>query len=141
MQISGFGKFTPCDMWNSIFAVPMDSESTAKVVDSVDLAESGRNAALAPAYDLVATVVYPERLCADELALSLNDSRRFEDVSVRAFEVLAALIETPFGRVAQWASEMAERVRAAWRDPEVQERFSAEERAKITRHMARVPLP
>lgn len=37
MQIPKLGKFTPCDMWNSIFAVPMDSESTAKVVDSVDL--------------------------------------------------------------------------------------------------------
>ncbi|MBX3172611.1 MAG: hypothetical protein KF760_34730 [Candidatus Eremiobacteraeota bacterium] len=37
MQIPKLGKFTPCDMWNSIFDVPMDSESTARVVDSVDL--------------------------------------------------------------------------------------------------------
>lgn len=37
MQIPKVGKFTPCDMWNSVFDVPMDSESTAKVVDSVDL--------------------------------------------------------------------------------------------------------
>jgi len=100
----------------------------------------GRRARLSPAYDLVATVVYPRRLCGDELALLLNDSRRFEDVTPRSFEKLAVLASTPGEEVAGWVREMAGRVRETWRTPTVRERFSTKERAKIDAHQARVPL-
>ncbi|MBN9419752.1 hypothetical protein ABS71_08680 [bacterium SCN 62-11] len=64
MQIPKVGKFTPCDMWNSIFAVPMDSESTAKVIDSVDLASFQGDKVFTPANGAtlaaVATMAYSD---------------------------------------------------------------------------------
>lgn len=100
----------------------------------------GRRARLAPAYDLVATVVYPRRLCADELALSLANSRRFEDATVRSFEPLAKFAVTPVDEVARWVREAAEKVRESWRLPETRDRFSKQEQARIDAHQSRVPL-
>lgn len=64
MQIPKLGKFTPCDMWNSIFAVPMDSESTAQVIDKVDLAAFRGSRVFTPengaALAAVATMAYSD---------------------------------------------------------------------------------
>lgn len=98
----------------------------------------GHSARLSPAYDLVATVVYPR--VEDRLALSLASSRSFEDVSERSFEPLARVFGVDFAAVSGWARGIAERTREAYHAHAMDWPLSDAEREQLTRHMARVPL-
>ena len=99
----------------------------------------GRSARLAPAYDLVSTVVYRGKV-EDELALALGRSKRFEDVDEASFRRLAAVCSRDFAEVRGWVNAAAERVRAAWGEEGRELGFEADERQAIERHLDRVPL-
>jgi serine/threonine-protein kinase HipA len=99
----------------------------------------GRRARLSPAYDLVASVLYVPDI-ADELALSLGGSQRFEDVHVESFRAMAAVAGLAFDEVAAWVTQAAERVRTAWSEQAGELPYRRDERARLERHMARVPL-
>ena len=99
----------------------------------------GRHPRLSPAYDLVATVLY-EPMASSNLALSLNDSRRFQDVNVESFRPLATVAQQPFDEVSSWVREMADRVLRAWRENVADLAFLPDERTRLEAHFARVPL-
>jgi len=99
----------------------------------------GRTPRLSPAYDLVATVLYPD--IDDEMALPLGDSPRFEDVRVAAFERLARASDRDFAEVGRWVRDAATRVRGAWADEGATWPFTSAERARLEAHLRRVPLP
>lgn len=101
----------------------------------------GRAARLSPAYDLVATVLYVPAID-DELALTLGapGSRRFEDVNLASFRLLAEVTGRDFDEVAGWVRAAAERTRATWRELAPELPLRADERARIDAHLARVPL-
>jgi len=99
----------------------------------------GRHPRLSPAYDLVASILYePERTHA--LALSLNNSRHFQDVSVESFRPLAKITHRPFDEVASWVRDMTERVLTVWREHAADLPYLPDERARLEAHMARIPL-
>ena len=97
----------------------------------------GRHPRLAPAYDLVASVLYES---AADLALTLNGSRSFQDVSAESFKVLAAVSQRPFEEVSTWVRQMAERVLTVWHDKGAELPYLPGERARIEAHIGRVPL-
>ena len=98
-----------------------------------------RHPRLSPAYDLVASMLYePARL--QDLALSLNNSRRFQDVSVDSFRPLARITHRPFDEVAGWVRDMTDRVLTVWREQAADLPYLPDERARLEAHMARVPL-
>jgi serine/threonine-protein kinase HipA len=99
----------------------------------------GRHPRLAPAYDLVASVLYTPSVT-DELALALHNSRNFEDVSLESFRPIAHLTKRPFEEVSAWVVEMAGRIREAWRTSADAIPFTVAERARLEQHLARVPL-
>jgi serine/threonine-protein kinase HipA len=72
----------------------------------------GVRAELAPAYDLVATVLY---MAEDELALNLAKSKRFEDVSLPSFRRLAEKAEFEGSRAEEIVRSTVARVRETWR--------------------------
>ncbi len=99
----------------------------------------GRHPRLSPAYDLVASILYePERRHA--LALSLNNSRRFQDVSLDSFRPMAKITHRPFDEVATWVRDMTERVLTVFREHAAFLPYLPDERARLEAHMARVPL-
>lgn len=99
--------------------------------------------ALSPAYDLVATVVYPGYE-ADDLALPLQKSRRFQDVSLHSWQSMAKHVELPETQLVQWVRAAVEQTTETWHqlcrdvlpDLELPEGF----RHRLERHMAGVPL-
>jgi serine/threonine-protein kinase HipA len=99
----------------------------------------GRHPRLAPAYDLIASVVH-EPLHSATLALSLKGSKRFEDVSAASFEPLARVTKHGFDEVAGWVRQMAERVRTVWDESAAELPYLEEERARLDAHARRVPL-
>jgi serine/threonine-protein kinase HipA len=98
----------------------------------------GRQARLSPAYDLVSTVLYPK--IDDFLALELGTSRRFEDVSERSFHPLAKVVNLPTDDVAHWAVDAARRARDVFLREAPGWALTEEERKRLEKHMARVPL-
>lgn len=98
-----------------------------------------RHPRLSPAYDLIASILYVPPL-GDGLALDLGGSRRFEDVRVESFRLLAEVADRPFDEVAGWVRQAAERVREAWHEHAAELPYRSKERARIDEHMARVPL-
>jgi len=98
---------------------------------------------LSPAYDLVATVVY-SGYEQDDLALPLQKSRRFPDVSMQSWRLMARQVDVADAVLAVWVRDAVDRTRAAWADvaanvlPDLQlpEAF----RDRLERHMASVPL-
>lgn len=99
----------------------------------------GRHPRLAPAYDLVSTILYETSPKAD-LALTLNNSRRFEDVSLQSFLPLATVTRVPFDEVSTWVREMVERVLTAWHEGAGELPYLPNERERIEAHIARIPL-
>jgi serine/threonine-protein kinase HipA len=99
----------------------------------------GRHPRLSPAYDLVAAILY-EPLATQGLALTLDSSRRFQEVSVESFRPLAEVSRRSFDDVSTWVQAMVERVLAAWHEQAAELPYLAEERALIEAHIARVPL-
>ncbi|MBL8972650.1 MAG: HipA domain-containing protein [Myxococcales bacterium] len=109
-----------------------------------------RHPRLAPAYDLIASVLYiPEARSTlpgdhhldDELALELGGSRRFEAVDLAAFSRLASACDLDSSEVAGWVRDAAQRVRAAWSEHASSLPLMTEERARLERHLARIRLP
>jgi serine/threonine-protein kinase HipA len=72
----------------------------------------GRRATLAPAYDLVSTVVYPGTSRA--LALNLAGSKRFEDIGAGAFRRFALKVGADPDEVLSWAGEAWRAADQAW---------------------------
>jgi serine/threonine-protein kinase HipA len=99
----------------------------------------GRRPRLAPAYDLVATALY-EPIASSSLALSLANSRRFENVSEASFQPLAAVTQRSFAEVSAWVHEMAERVLTTWQENAADLAYLPDERARLEAHLERVPL-
>lgn len=98
----------------------------------------GIHAELAPAYDLVATVVYSG--VSDELALKFAKSKRWEDVRIASFELLADETKTDRSHVHTIVEEtIADLVRS---QPEARAKSSLgiEEWRRIEEHWNRVPL-
>ena len=98
-----------------------------------------RHPRLAPAYDLVASVLYSPPLD-DELALELGGSRRFESVRTTSFELFAKATGLSFEEVSTWVGQAVERIRTAWREKASELPYLPAERARLEAHMARVPL-
>lgn len=98
-----------------------------------------RRPRLAPAYDLVSTVLYPRHVD-DHLALSLNDTCRFEDVRVDSFGPMAHACNLAFDELKGWVLEAAARTRSIWASQRAQLGYTAAEMARIDWHLARVPL-
>lgn len=100
----------------------------------------GRSARLTPAYDLVSTVVYPRSVMDDELALPLNGSKRFEDLTLSAFEPMARVCKRTAAEVEGWVVAAAQRTREAWHDHGAEFGYSTRERERIEAHLSRVTL-
>jgi serine/threonine-protein kinase HipA len=99
----------------------------------------GRHPRLSPAYDLVSTILY-EPLATHGLALKLNNSQRFEDVSLASFRVLAEVTRRSREEVSTWVAQAVERTLTAWREGAAAFPHTPAERARIDAHLARVPL-
>lgn len=99
----------------------------------------GRTPRLSPAYDLVATILYPG--IDDWMALPIGGSTRFEDLRLASFAHLAKVTETPFSQVSRWVRTAAERVREVWERESTAWPFTSDERARFEWHLDRVPLP
>ncbi len=97
----------------------------------------GRTAALAPAYDLVATVAY---IRSDEMALSLAGTKAMYDVSKALFARFAAKARLPESVVVDTALETAGRFHEAWRQSASVKDLPKKHLAKIETHMKTVPL-
>jgi serine/threonine-protein kinase HipA len=100
----------------------------------------GRTPRLSPAYDLISSILYAPEFIPDELALSLNNSRRFEDVNAGSFRLLAETSRVPFDEMSSWVRQAVERVRTVWEKEAAHLPWMSEERQRIERHLARVPL-
>lgn len=94
----------------------------------------GRKPRLAPAYDLVATLVYPGTRRA--LALPFHGSLEFEAVSLPGFQRLAGKVGVDPVEMAGWVTEDVAVIMAAWSGGEVPR--SSEYRAAIEAHHARL---
>lgn len=102
------------------------------------LYSDGRSATLSPAYDIIATVLYPA--VDDWLALSLGGSDRFESVSGASFDGVARVAKAAAAEVRGWAEDAARRARQAWSDHRDELPFTPTERLRLEWHLARVPL-
>ncbi|WP_163787591.1 type II toxin-antitoxin system HipA family toxin, partial [Myxococcus vastator] len=100
----------------------------------------GHTPRLSPAYDLVSSVIYAPHEITDDLALSIGESRLFEDVRLDSFQLLAQTSGYSFDEVASWVSIMAQRVRDAWQQEASHLPLQVSERKRIEEHLARVPL-
>lgn len=96
----------------------------------------GRSARLAPAYDLVATVLYPR--IQKRLALSLGASTSFYDISYESFVGLAGALGIGPGETEQAVRDARGMILSAWNEKEVAEVFSRSERTTIDEHIAKL---
>jgi serine/threonine-protein kinase HipA len=95
-----------------------------------------RSAALAPAYDFVATIAY---LPDDRLALSFVDSKQFGSITTEQFERFAAKARLPTKLTLDTVHETVTRFAETWRNPPnglIGDRL----RETIDRHLQSVPL-
>lgn len=97
----------------------------------------GMTARLAPAYDLVATVLF---IPADRLALNLGKSKDWAAIDRPVFGRLAVKLGLPEGQVLQAVDEALSRTLNAWRAGASGFGFSAQDRDRLEAHMRRVPL-
>jgi serine/threonine-protein kinase HipA len=96
----------------------------------------GLLAKLSPAYDLVSTIQYHD----DNLALNFGKSKRWVDMRLDTFQRLAIKIECNESRLMEWTQEAVAATRDAWHTSGNDFGYDASARARIGRHMARVPL-
>jgi serine/threonine-protein kinase HipA len=95
-----------------------------------------RHAVLAPAYDLVPTIVYRPK---DDLALTLGGNRAFDSVAPNSFEELARSCDLEATDVSRWVTDAADQVREAWLS--ARSDFESGDRLRIEQHMRRIKLP
>lgn len=94
-----------------------------------------RHPRLSPAYDLVSAVVFGY----NELALTLGDSKAFEDAKPARWDKLARALEMSHAELARLAREARERAEAVWSQERGALGFDAREVATIERHLQRLP--
>jgi serine/threonine-protein kinase HipA len=94
-----------------------------------------RNAALAPAYDYVSTIVY---LPDDHLALTFVDSKQFESITHDQFERFAAKARLPTKLTLDTVQETVMRFADMWRNPP--DVLNNRLRKAIDQHLQSVPL-
>ena len=97
----------------------------------------GRSAALAPAYDCVATMAY---LDDPRMALSLGETKDMYAMDLSRFAKFAARAGVPEVPVVDAVRETAERVRSEWGRLPALDRVSPALRHRVAEHMKRVPL-
>ncbi len=97
----------------------------------------GRQARLAPAYDLVFTRAY---LPNDDLALNLGGTKRFQDISFETFRSLGEKIAFDAEQVERWAREAAERMRTGWSELRAELPMPEEMKKALERHLESVRL-
>jgi serine/threonine-protein kinase HipA len=98
----------------------------------------GQAVELSPAYDQVATVLFPE--VDDNLALNFARSKQFRDVSIASFQRMARKLGCDPDAVAARARAAARRIRDAWSTVRADLPLSDEQRARIEQHWRRIPL-
>jgi serine/threonine-protein kinase HipA len=98
----------------------------------------GHTAELSPAYDQVATVLYPE--VDDFLALNFARSKEYRDVSLASFQRMARKLGLDPEAVAGRAREAVRRIRDAWATVRAEVPLTGEQRDAIERHWRRIPL-
>lgn len=96
----------------------------------------GRRARLAPAYDLLAQIVYPEFEPA--LELSIRRVRNFREIDLVHLLDLGRAIGAPFDDVE--IRRMVEATRQAWSDLNADLPLESDERAHLEEHLRAVPL-
>jgi serine/threonine-protein kinase HipA len=97
----------------------------------------GIHATLSPAYDFVSTLQY---IPGDTLALNLARSKRFEDVSLAAFERLARKLGLGSEDVLPVVRAAVEATLQSWRELRGQLPLPEEFKQRIESHWKRVPL-
>lgn len=98
----------------------------------------GTFAELAPAYDLVATVVYSG--VSDELALKFAKSKRWQDVRLASFEQIADETKTERAHVQAIVEETIEALVRVWSEARAQSSLKIDEWRRVEEHWNRVPL-
>lgn len=93
----------------------------------------GRTPRLAPAYDIVATVLYPK--LGKALALQVGGRSGFYDITAACFEPLADLVGQPHATVRRWVVEQIDRASTMLAGIDG---FSAEERRHLRDHLDRL---
>lgn len=97
----------------------------------------GHTAELSPAYDLVSTIQYiPD----DTLALNLGGSKKWRAVSTATFDRLAGKLEMEPPAVRSIVQETIENVLGSWRRDGANFGFTLEQRDRLNRHLADIPL-
>ena len=96
-----------------------------------------RRAELSPLYDLVSTIIY---LPQDDMALSLGGTRDFAEVTVESFYSVAEAAGIDRLTVGGWVRDTCEAALRVWGQAGEVLAFSAEQRTRIERHLARLPL-
>lgn len=96
----------------------------------------GRRARLAPSYDLLAQIVYPD--FAPELELSIRRVRAFRELDLVHLLELGRAIDAPFDDLE--IRRMVEATRQAWSDLNAELPLEPDERARIEEHLRTVPL-
>lgn len=97
----------------------------------------GRRAALAPAYDFVATIAYiPD----DKAALNVSRSKRFADFSIDELTHLAARARLPEKLVLDTARETVTRFHEQWDAEKAHLPLADDVIDAVETHLARVPL-
>lgn len=97
----------------------------------------GRTAELSPAYDLVSTIQY---IADDALALNLGGSKKWKAVSAATFDRLAGKLRLEPPDVRLVVQEAVEKVLGAWRRDGANFGFTLEQRERLDRHLADIPL-
>jgi serine/threonine-protein kinase HipA len=96
-----------------------------------------RTPRLAPAYDLVGTIPY---IPGDHLALSLADTKAFDQIDLKRIRRFAEKAGLPVRLVEKTARETAAHVRDLWPTHEPLRALSERVRAAFAEHMKTIPL-
>lgn len=97
----------------------------------------GLHATLSPAYDLVSTLQYIPN---DTLALNLARSKRFEDVSLQAFERLARKLDIESTAVLPVVKSAVEAALQSWQQLRTTLPIPEEFKQRIENHWKQIPL-
>jgi serine/threonine-protein kinase HipA len=97
----------------------------------------GGRAELSPLYDLVSTIVYLPR---DDMALSLGGTKNFAEVTAEHFYPVGEAAGIDRSTIAGWVQDTCESALCVWSQGNEVLAFSADQRTRIERHLAQLPL-
>lgn len=92
---------------------------------------------LSPAYDFVSTVPYIPN---DTLALTISNTKKFEEITINHFQQLAKKAELPVYLVQQTVKEMINTVMSAWETNRLHYELPKEIIDRINKHIGRLSL-